>query len=169
MAKRATPTARPDATGGTIATNRRAGFEYDVLLTMEAGLVLEGPEIKSLRGRHANIAEAYARIVNGEMWLYNMHVSPYAAARENPSPTRPRKMLLHRKQITRFEQELSEQPRTTLVPLKLYLSRGMAKVEIALVRGRRQYDKRQAIATREAARSIARATRHEQRAAAGSA
>lgn len=167
MAKRATPTPRPDATGGTIASNRRAGFEYEVLLAMEAGLVLEGPEIKSLRGRHANIAEAYARIVGGELWLYNMHVAPYTAARENPPPTRPRKLLLHRKQIARIEQELREQPRTTLVPLRLYLSRGMAKVEIALVRGRRQYDKRQAIAAREAARSIARATRHEQRAASG--
>ena len=97
------------------------------------------------------------------MWLYNVHIAPYAAARENHEPTRPRKLLLHRSQLERLERALREQPGTTIVPLRLYLTRGLAKVEIGLGRGRRSYDKRQAIATREAERTMQRALRRELR------
>jgi SsrA-binding protein len=149
--------------GATVAANRRARFEYDVLEEFEAGISLMGSEIKSIRAGHANIAEGYARLRDGELFLYNVHVAPYLPARENHEPTRPRRLLLHRRELDRIEQELREQPRTTLVPLRLYLHNGLAKVELGLVRGRKAYDKRQAIAKREADRSVQRAMRHAQR------
>jgi SsrA-binding protein len=146
-----------------MAANRRAYYEYDVLEEMEAGLSLLGSEIKSIRSGHANIAEGYARFRDGELWLYNVHIAAYLPARDNHEPTRPRRLLLHRREIDRLERELGEQPRTTLVPLRLYLSEGKAKLELGLVRGRKSYDKRQAIAKREADRSMQRAVRHAQR------
>ena len=152
-----------DPTGGTVATNRRARYEYDLLEQLEAGIVLRGPEIKSIREGKANIAEGYARFVDDELWLYNIHIAPYQSARERPEPTRPRKLLLHRKELIRLQQVLREQPRITVVPLRLYLSHGLAKVAIALARGRRAYDKRQAIAQRDAQRQMQRAVRHAQR------
>ncbi len=149
--------------GTTVAANRRARFEYDVLEELEAGISLVGSEIKSVRAGHANIAEGYARFRDDELWLYNVHIAPYLPARENHEPTRPRRLLLHRRELDRLERELREQPRTTLVPLRLYLHEGLAKVELGLVRGRHAYDKRQAIAKREADRSMQRAVRHAQR------
>ena len=149
--------------GGAVATNRRARYDYELTQRLEAGLVLTGSEIKSIRAGQANIAEGFGRFQDGELWLYNVHIAPYAAARENHEPTRPRKLLLHRGELNRLERALREQPGMTVVPLRLYLSRGLAKVEIGLGRGRRRYDKRQAIATREAERTMQRAMRRDMR------
>lgn len=164
MAKRKRGTARTtDGAGDTIARNRRARYDYEILARTEAGLVLLGSEIKSIRAGHANIAEGYARLRERELWLEDVHIAPYPPARENHEPTRPRKLLLHREEIRRLERTLGENPRTTLVPLRLYFKGGRAKVEVAVARGRRAYDKRQAIARREADRSIQRALRHSVR------
>ena len=145
--------------GENVAVNRRARYEYDVLEEYEAGLALLGSEIKAVRAGHANIAEGYARFRDGELFLYNVHIAPYLPARENHEPLRPRRLLLHRKELKDIKETLGEQPRTTVVPLRLYLHDGLAKVELGVVRGRRAYDKRQAIAEREAGRDIQRAVR----------
>ncbi|MXZ45969.1 MAG: SsrA-binding protein SmpB [Chloroflexi bacterium] len=149
--------------GGTVATNRRARYDYSIETTYEAGMVLTGSEIKSIRAGQANIAEGFARFQRGELWLHNVHIAPYAPAGENHEPTRTRKLLLHRGELERLERALREQPGMTIVPLRLYLTRGLAKVEIGLARGRRQYDKRQAIAKREAERTMQRALRRDAR------
>ncbi|MDA0815484.1 MAG: SsrA-binding protein SmpB [Chloroflexi bacterium] len=154
---------REDTTSGTLAVNRRARFDYEILDSIEAGIVLTGTEIKSLRDGSGSIAEGYARIRDGEMWLFNVHIGPYAPSRENHEPRRPRKLLLHKRQIARWAQEIETQPRTTLVPMRMYLTRGKAKVQIGLAQGKRSYDKRQAIAKRESDRTIQRALRHAQR------
>ncbi len=154
---------RQPAEGGTVASNRRARYDYDILQRHEAGLVLTGSEIKSIRAGRANIAEGYARFQNGELWLYNVHIAPYLPARDGHEPTRPRKLLLHRSELQRLERALREQPGMTLVPLRLYIVRGLAKIEIGLGRGRRRYDKRQAIAKREAERTMQRALRRDAR------
>ena len=151
--------AKPVPRGATISTNRRARYDYEILEQHEAGLVLMGSEIKSIRTGNVTIAEGYARFEDGELWLYNVHVAPYAPARENHEPTRPRKLLLHRRELDRLERSLREQPRATIVPLRLFLLGGRAKVDIGLARGRREYDKRQVIAKRDADRSIQRALR----------
>ena len=156
-------TAKTDPTSATLAVNRRARFDYEILQRYDAGIVLLGTEIRSLREGKANIGEGYARIVDGEMWLFNVHIAAYLPARENHEPTRPRKLLLHRNELERIRETLEQQPRTTLVPLRLYLSRGRAKVELGLGQGRRAYDKRQAIAKRESERTISRAMRQAQR------
>ena len=148
------------ATDYTVAQNRRARYDYEILSYTEAGLVLLGSEIKSIRSGGANITEGYGRLRGGEAWLENVHIAPYPPARENHEPTRPRKLLLHREEIRRLERTLGENPRTTLIPLRLYLKAGRAKVELGVGRGRRSYDKRQAIAGRDSARSIQRALRH---------
>ena len=163
MAKKRSRGQRKTRDGGAVATNRRARYDYDLTQNTEAGIVLTGSEIKSIRSGQANIAEGFGRFQRSELWLYNVHIAPYAAARENHEPTRPRKLLLHRSQLERLERALREQPGTTIVPLRLYLTRGLAKVEIGLGRGRRSYDKRQAIATREAERTMQRALRRELR------
>lgn len=165
MPKRTKQEERATQQDGTIALNRRARHDYDVLLELDAGLVLIGPEIKSIRAGRVNIAEGFARFRDDELWLQNVHIAPYeAAARDNPEdPRRPRKLLLHRSQLVRLQQELDEQPRATLIPLRLYFVRGRVKVQLGLVRGRREYDKRQAIAKRDAERSIQRALRQAQR------
>lgn len=144
----------------TIAVNRKALRDYEVLRRVEAGLVLTGSEIKSIRDGRANVREAYARPEGGELWLVNAHVSQYPAAhRYNHEPTRRRKLLLHKSEMRELSRAVDEQG-LTLVPLRLYLKRGLAKVELGLVRGRRQYDKRQVIARREAQRQMERAIRH---------
>jgi SsrA-binding protein len=142
--------------------NRRARHEYFILDTYECGIVLVGSEVKSIRDGRANIADAYARIENGEVWLYAMHVSPYPFSRIGHDPTRRRKLLLHRAEIDRLIGKLSEAG-LTLVPLKVYFQNGMAKVELALVRGKRQWDKRQAMAERDAKRETERALRSRNR------
>jgi SsrA-binding protein len=156
---RRTHRAQQDPNNAIVASNRRARYEYEVLDEYEAGIVLLGSEIKAIRGGRANITEAYARLRDGDLWLYNVHIAPYLAARENHEPTRPRRLLLHRKQLDEIEHTLREQPRTTMVPLRLYLQRGMAKVALGVVRGRRSFDKRQVIAEREAGRTMQRAIR----------
>ncbi len=142
-----------------VAVNRKALHDYEVLQRVEAGLVLVGSEIKSIRQGRVNLREAYARPEGGELWLLSAHIAQYAAAGPfGHEPTRKRKLLLHKSQIRELSRAVLEQG-LTLVPLRLYLKDGIAKVELALVRGRKQYDKREAIAKREADREIARALR----------
>ncbi|MGH8990536.1 MAG: SsrA-binding protein SmpB [Acidimicrobiia bacterium] len=136
-------------------SNRRARHEYHILDVYEAGIMLVGSEVKSIREGRANLADSYARVEGGEVWLYAMHVSPYAFAREQHNPTRRRKLLLHRGEIDRLVGKLNESG-LTLVPLKLYFSDGLAKVELALAQGKRQWDKRQAMAERDAKRETER-------------
>ncbi|GAB3401549.1 SsrA-binding protein [Flindersiella endophytica] len=139
-----------------VATNRRARYEYHIEETFEAGLVLTGTEVKSLRAGLANLSEAYALIMNGEAWLQQAHIPEYSHGTwTNHSARRSRKLLLHRKEIDRL-QSATQEKGLTLVPLSLYFSDGRAKVEIGLARGKKFYDKRQAIAKREADRDAAR-------------
>jgi SsrA-binding protein len=142
-----------------IASNRRARHEYEILDSMEEGIALRGPEVKSLRSGRANLSDAYAILRGGEVFLRNLHISPYQqAGRENPDPTRERKLLLHRHEINRLRSKVAERG-LTLIPLSLYWKEGRAKVDLALVRGRRRYDKREAIRRREQDREVARASR----------
>ena len=146
--KRAAPEPRTD---GTVAQHRRARYDYEILQHYDAGIALLGSEIKAIRQGKANLSEGYARFGNREeLWLHNVHIAEYEAASANHSLTRPRKLLLHRAELHRIRRALEEQPRTTIIPLRLHLVRGMAKVEIGIARGKRQYDKRQAIAKRDA-------------------
>lgn len=143
----------------TIVRNRRARYDYDVLETVEAGIALLGPEVKSLRAGNVNLADSYAQIRGGEAWLLHVHVHPYPqAGRENADPMRERRLLLHRREIARLAGRLGEAG-TTLVPLSLYWKGGRCKVELALARGRRQADKRHAIREREEEREVRRALR----------
>ena len=136
--------------------NRRARHEYHVLQTWEAGLVLQGTEVKSLRDGKANLADAYARLDGGELWLYNMHVSPYEAGnRFNHDPLRRRKLLLHRSELRRLVGEV-EQKGLTLVPLDIHFTGGIAKVDLALVRGKKLYDKRETLRERAVERDMER-------------
>ncbi|MBM3959943.1 MAG: SsrA-binding protein SmpB [SAR202 cluster bacterium] len=144
----------------TIAVNRRARHDYEVLESLEAGLVLTGSEIKSVRAGKVQIAEAYAQERRGELWLQNLHVSewPGAGPWGQHDPRRPKKLLLRKEQIRRLGL-LAAQQRLTMVPLKLYIKGHRAKVEIALVRGMRKYDRRDVIAKRDAEREMQRASR----------
>jgi SsrA-binding protein len=142
-----------------VATNRRARHDVEVLDTVEAGIALLGPEVKSLRAGKANLVDAWALVRRGEVFLRGLHISPYAqAGRENPEPTRERKLLLHRHEIARLATKSKERG-VTLVPLSIYFRDGRAKVELGVVRGRRKHDKREAIRRREQEREAARATR----------
>jgi len=144
----------------TIAVNRKARHDYFIDETFEAGLVLTGSEVKSLRDGRANLRDSFARIANGEAMLVNVHISAYdPAARENHEATRSRKLLLHRRELDRLLGKLREKG-LTLIPLRLYFNaRGRAKVELGLAHGKRQYDKRQTIKEREARRETERALR----------
>ena len=139
-----------------VITNRRARHDYFVLDSWEAGIMLAGPEVKSLRDGRGNLQEAYARVEDGEVWLHGMHISPYAYSRVELDPVRRRKLLLHHKEIAAIERGAAEKG-TTLVPLRVYFKDGRAKVELALARGKRSYDKRQALAERDAKREAERA------------
>jgi len=140
-----------------ITVNRGAYHDYHIEDTVEAGLVLTGTEIKSIRGGRVNLKDSYARADKGEMWLVNAHISQYPGGnRYNHEPTRPRKLLLHQREIADFSSEI-ERKGYTLVPLKLYLKNGIAKVELGLGRGKKQYDKREAIAQRDDQRQMQRA------------
>ena len=140
----------------TVASNRKARHDYQVIETIECGIVLTGDEVKSLRGGRASLTEAYARVRDGEVWLEGMHVPPYEQGdKRRHLPTRPRKLLLHRREIDKLVVRQQEQ-RLALVPLRVYFARGMAKVEIAVARGKREHEKRQSIAKREQEREIAR-------------
>jgi SsrA-binding protein len=129
---------------------------------VEAGLSLTGTEIKSIRDGHVSIREAYVRPIDGEMWLVGAHIAAYAPARVNHEPTRSRKLLLHKREIRELEREAITSG-ATIIPTRLYLKGGKAKLEIALARGKKKYDKREAIAKREAERSMQRAMRRSVR------
>ena len=151
----------PDRRNGErdLAVNRRAYHDYFIDEKYEAGMMLTGTEIKSVRGGRANLRDGYVRIDNGEAWLENVHISPYAQGNVmNQEPMRSRKLLLHRKEISSLIGKV-KQKGYTLIPLRIYISRNHAKVEVGLARGKRQYDKREAIAARDAKREIERAVR----------
>jgi SsrA-binding protein len=139
-----------------VATNRRARHDYHILDTWECGIVLEGSEVKSLRDGHATIRDAYARVEDGEVWLHSMHIPPYAFSRADLDTDRKRKLLLHHKEILELARG-TEQKGHTLVPLRVYFKDGRAKLELGLARGKRAYDKRQALAKRDADREAERA------------
>lgn len=142
-----------------IATNRRAYHDYTIEEVLEAGLVLTGTEIKSIRLGRVSLREAYARVEKGEAWLLNAHIAQFPGGnRYNHEPTRPRKLLLHRKEVDRLLGKVRERG-YTLVPLRLYIKRGYAKIQLGLARGKRLYDKREAIARREAQREMERAVK----------
>ncbi len=147
----------------TVATNRKAYHDYAVEETHEVGIVLTGTEIKSVRAGSVNLKDAYAQVKNGEMWLFNVHISPYEpASRENVDPERTRKLLLHRQEINRLMGKVQEKG-LTIIPLRMYLKKNRAKIELALVRGKRQYDKRESIAKRDSDREIQRALKERER------
>ncbi|HVS48252.1 MAG TPA: SsrA-binding protein SmpB [Candidatus Dormibacteraeota bacterium] len=142
-----------------VAVNRRAYHDYFVDEKLEAGIMLTGPEVKSVRNGRTNLRDGFVRIDGNEAWLENVHISPYEQANlMNVEPLRPRKLLLHRKEIASLIGKV-RQKGYTLIPLRLYFARNHAKVEVGLARGKRQYDKREAIAERDAKREIARAMR----------
>tara|TARA_Y100000741_G_C18230361_1_gene549539 strand:- start:141 stop:623 length:483 start_codon:yes stop_codon:yes gene_type:complete len=147
-----------DLNDKTVATNRKARHEYDILDTWEAGLVLQGSEVKSLRESKVQIAESYVRSEGPELWLIGLHINPYSKTGNlatGHEPDQPRKLLLHRKEINQIIDRI-DRDGLTVIPLKLYFSKGRAKIEIALARGRRLHDKRQAIAKRESQRETER-------------
>ena len=150
--------------GRPVAQNRRARHDYDILETYEAGLVLVGSEVKSLRGGKAQLRDSYARVIDGEAWLYAMHVPPYAFASGfgATDPDRRRKLLLHRRQIDELARRTTLEA-LTLVPLSVYFKDGRAKVDLALARGRKTYDKRHALAARDADMEARRASASRRR------
>jgi SsrA-binding protein len=142
-----------------VASNRRARFDYEILDTLEAGIALLGPEVKSLRAGNASLSDAYAVVRGGEVFLMNAHIGPYEqAGRANAAPRRERKLLLHRAEIARLAGRVAEKG-FTLVPIELYFRQGRAKVELAIARGKKRYDKRQTIRERESERELQRAVR----------
>ncbi len=147
----------------TITVNRKAYHDYIIGETYEAGLALMGSEIKSIRAGRVNLKDAYARVEDGEVWLVNSHISPYdAASLHGHEPGRRRKLLLHRKEISEIE-ALTKQKSLTLVPVRLYITRGVAKVALAVGRGKKQYDKRESIARRDAERELDRVVKARRR------
>lgn len=164
MSVKAKPTAaapkvrKPPAPTPTI-DNRRARFEYEWLEQFEAGIVLTGTEIKSIRSGQISIAEAYARIRDGELWLLSMHIPPYKQGSfSNVDPNRPRKLLIHKKDIARLSGRVSEKG-LTLIPVRLYFTRGKVKISVALAKGKKIYDKRRDEKDRDVQREMARAVR----------
>lgn len=139
-----------------VATNRRARRDYEILEVHECGIVLDGAEVKSLRLGRVSLQDAYGRVRDGEVWLHGMHVTPYEYAKAPPEPARPRKLLLHGREIARLR-GLTDHPGVTLVPLRVYFAHGLAKVDLGVGRGRRKYDKRRVIAERDARREAERA------------
>jgi SsrA-binding protein len=140
----------------TIVRNRKARHEFEVLETWEAGIVLQGTEVKALRAGRANLQDSFARVDRGEMWLYNLHISPYEQGNQfNHEPLRVRKLLLHRRELLKLVGKV-EQKGLTLVPLDLHFRRGVAKVTVALVRGKKLHDKREDLKKRDAQREMER-------------
>ena len=139
-----------------VSDNRRARHEYELIEIYEAGIELFGTEVKSMRQGRANLQDSFARVENGELWLYNCYVSPYEHGnRFNHEPTRKRKLLMHSREITKIKSRMQEKG-LTLIPLKLYFKKNWIKVDIALAKGKRLYDKREAIAKRETKRQVER-------------
>jgi SsrA-binding protein len=155
-------TARGAPAGKVVADNRRARFDYEILDTVEAGIVLTGTEVKSLREGRASLAEAHAGEMGGDIWLFNMHIPDYApASRFNHEPRRPRKLLMHRREINRLIGGVQKEG-MTIVPLRIYFNaRGIAKVLIALARGKKQHDKRETEKKRDWQREKARLMREK--------
>lgn len=146
-----------------ISTNRRAKHDYELLDRYEAGLVLTGPEIKSIRAHKVSLQHSYVQAKGGELWLFEANIAPYdRAGYEKQDPTRPRKLLLHKREMAKIMDSLATKG-LTMVPTKLYLRDGWAKIEIALARGKKQYDKRQALAKRDAKRQVERALKEKYR------
>lgn len=147
----------PKGEGKLIAQNRKARFEYTILDTVEAGIVLKGTEIKSIRAGRINLKDGYASIRNGEIFLYNVHIAPFEQGNQfNHDPVRTRKLLMKKKQIDRLFGEV-KQNGVTLVPLKVYIKNGFAKVLIGLAKGKKQYDKRESIKQQDQKRQVQRA------------
>jgi len=147
-----------------VATNRKAKYEYAIEDRYEAGLVLKGTEIKSVRNGRVNLGDGYVQPRGNELWLVNVHIAPYdpSGERFGHDPLRPRKLLLHRREIDRLIAQVHARS-YTIIPTRLYLKDGLAKVEIALARGKRKYDKRQAIAERDMERAVERELRDRER------
>ncbi len=140
----------------TVASNRRARHDYAIQETLEAGIRLTGDEVKSLRGGRASLTDCYARVRDGEAWIEGMHIPPYEQGDvKRHLPTRPRKLLLHRREIARLASQQQEE-RLAIVPLRVYFTHGIAKVELGVGRGKREFEKRQSIAKRESQREIER-------------
>ena len=159
MAKKRKRKAAP----GDVATNRQASFRYHLLERWECGMQLLGSEVKSLREGAVQLKDAYADLREGEVWLYNMHIAPYGpASRQNHDPERPRKLLMHRREIERLTGKTQEKG-LTLVPTRVYFSGPHAKVELALARGKEQRDRRRDLKAKEQRREIERALRERQR------
>jgi SsrA-binding protein len=147
------------AAAGDVATNRQAGYRFELLDRLETGIVLQGTEVKSLRNGSVQLKDGYAQIRDGEMWLYNVHIPPYGpASRENHDPERPRKLLAHKREIERLVGKIQERG-LTLVPTRIYFCGPRAKVEVALARGKDRFDKRDSIKAREQQRDMDRAMR----------
>ncbi|MBL7157556.1 MAG: SsrA-binding protein SmpB [Candidatus Omnitrophica bacterium] len=144
-----------------IVTNRKALRDYFIIEAFEAGIALKGSEIKSIRKREVNLKDSFARVEKGGVLLYNMHISPYEfSRREEVDPTRPRKLLLKKSEIRHLAGKMSLKGQT-LIPLKIYLKKGLAKIELALARGKKFYDKREALKAKEAKRDVDRALRRK--------
>ena len=151
------------AAAGDVASNRQASFRFNLLDRVEAGIVLTGSEVKSLRDGKAQLKDAYASVDDGELWLHNMHIPPYLPAnRFNHEPERPRKLLLHKREIDRMIERVKEKG-LTIVPTRVYFSGRRAKVEIALAKGKDRFDKRESIREREMKRDVQRELRDAQR------
>ena len=147
-----------DSRERVLARNRRARFEYHILETFEAGIELAGTEVKSLRAGRTQLNDGYVRIENGEAWLMQVNISPYLQGnRNNPEPERRRKLLLHRREIEYLDGKVRTQG-LTIVPLRMYVAHNLVKIEIGLARGKKQWDKRQDVAKRDAQRDMERAT-----------
>lgn len=142
-----------------VCRNKRARFDYEIEDRYEAGLVLTGTEVKSLRSGKANLTDAYAKFIGGEVWLIKAHISPYPYAHyDNHEPERPRKLLLNKKELKKLYGRIQEKGQA-LIPLAIYFHKGWAKVEVAVAKGKRSYDKRQTLKQRDADREMARAIR----------
>ncbi len=147
----------------TITVNRKAYHDYHIQESLEAGIALKGSEIKSIRNGRVNLRDAYAKPENGELWLFNTHIASYDAASYNThEPLRPRKLLLHRKELDSLADKVMQKG-LTLVPLKLYIKHGVAKIELGVAKGKRVYDKREAMAHRDAEREMDRALKFRRR------
>ncbi|GAX07132.1 SsrA-binding protein [Secundilactobacillus pentosiphilus] len=155
MARKKTPTDK-----NVMAQNRKARHDYTILNTYEAGLVLTGTEIKSIRAKRVNLTDGFAQIRNGEAWLMNIHISEYTQGnRFNHDPLRNRKLLLHKKEINKLQGETQDKG-ITIVPLRIYIKNGVAKVLLGVAKGKHEYDKRETIKRREQNRQIARVMKH---------
>jgi SsrA-binding protein len=160
MAKKGKKRRGPES--GDVATNRAARHKFEIVERFECGIVLLGTEVKSLRDGQAQLSDGYATIEDGELWLRNVHIPPYAPARDNHDPERPRKLLLHRYEIERLIGRLQRKG-LTMVPLRIYFKGTRAKIELGLVRGKEQRDRRREIRDRDVRREVEREMRHRMR------